>query len=301
MEELLRQSKPNSTDSTITTNLSAIRRICRESGISYTPESLINNSEKIEEFLLEQDPKTRKNLVSPLLNIYRIKDQDLYDTFKQILDDAKEKIDDHTIIGKKTPKQEANWLDLDVVMKKYKELEEEIQPFYTLNGTFSSNEHFYKVETYILLSCCLLIPPRRSLDYTAFKLRDIDTDNDNYMTYDMGRKPYFVFNKYKTSHKYGKDREEIPIKLRNIILKWKTVNKSDWLLPNRHGGPIAPSRVNAMLNGFFGKKIGTSLLRNIVISWKDKQGELETKGQRKKLAKQMAHSVEVQQYDYKKT
>ena len=141
MEELLRQSKPNSTDSTITTNLSAIRRICRESGISYTPESLINNSEKIEEFLKEQDPKTRKNLVSPLLNIYRIKDQDLYDTFKQILDDAKATIDDHTIIGKKTPKQEANWEDLDVIMKKYKELEEEIQPFYNLNGTFSSNEH----------------------------------------------------------------------------------------------------------------------------------------------------------------
>ena len=39
----------------------------------------------------------------------------------------------------------------------------------------------------------IYIPPRRSLDYVCFKIKNINRDEDNYLD-----KNEFVFNKYKT-------------------------------------------------------------------------------------------------------
>ena len=61
----------------------------------------------------------------------------------------------------------------------------------------------------------VFIPPRRLIDYTEFKMREINPDTDNYMN-----KNTFIFNKYKTAKVYGKQTIDIPVQLRNILNKW---------------------------------------------------------------------------------
>jgi hypothetical protein len=74
---------------------------------------------------------------------------------------------------------------------------------------------FNLLQSFILLSLYVLIPPRRSTDYTAFKIRNFDTSpqsTDNYMinlNRSKKKNSSFIFNTYKNSHKMG--RQIIPI------------------------------------------------------------------------------------------
>ena len=55
----------------------------------------------------------------------------------------------------------------------------------------------------LLLSSDQHFPIRRGMDWTNFKIKDIDIQEDNYMTNEM-----LVFNKYKTSKTKGQQRLE---------------------------------------------------------------------------------------------
>ena len=56
--------------------------------------------------------------------------------------------------------------------------------------------------------CGIVIPPRRSLDYSEMKIRNYDAKTDNFY---KGNK--FFFNKYKTVKSYGIQSLEIPKEL----------------------------------------------------------------------------------------
>jgi predicted secreted protein len=79
------------------------------------------------------------------------------------------------------------------------------------------------IQQYIIL--CLLggifIAPRRSLDYTEFKIKSINKDDDNYLD-----KNELVFNKYKTAKFYNEQRVAIPKELKSILTKWIKNNNS---------------------------------------------------------------------------
>ena len=64
---------------------------------------------------------------------------------------------------------------------------------------------YQTIQNYLLLlfSSDKHLPIRRSLDWIHFKIKDIDIQEDNYMTDEM-----LVFNKYKTSKTKGQQRLE---------------------------------------------------------------------------------------------
>ena len=66
---------------------------------------------------------------------------------------------------------------------------------YKRGGNFTANE-VQQIQNYVLLSLLsgVFIPPRRSLDYCEFKIRNINKMNDNYM--DANK---LVFDIYKTA------------------------------------------------------------------------------------------------------
>jgi hypothetical protein len=146
-----------------------------------------------------------------------------------------------------------------------------------------------RVQLYVLLSCLLLIAPRRSLDYTEFKIRSVDETKDNFMKVEK-RKPSFVFNQYKTARKNGQDTVEIPAKLHKIVKRWTELNPHDYLLMNtKQSNKISPTQVTQFLHCFFGKPLSTSMLRHIFLM--DKYKDMPSLENMKQTAENMGHDL----------
>ena len=166
-------------------------------------------------------------------------------------------------------------------------------PFFKKDAVLSKHD-FFKLQMFVVLSLYVLIPPGRS-EYVHFKIRNINDSTDNYM-----RGLTFVFNNYKTFTKYGRLTVKIPTTLKNIINKWATINKSDYLIVgNDRMKGIGASQLNRMFNNYFGKNLGPSLLRHIFNTHKFRDGA--TYKEMKQVAHDMKHSVEQGQEEYLKT
>jgi hypothetical protein len=166
-----------------------------------------------------------------------------------------------------TEKQKENFLPQDEIINIYEVLKEQATPLFKLNQL--NKKQFETMQLYVLLSLYILIPPRRTMDYTHFKIRSINPEVDNFFLAPKKKKELgsFVFNQYKNSNKLGAQIiERIPKELEKIIEKWKQFNKSDYLLVNSVGKQVAGSRIAVMLNDLFGKKISTSMLRHIYLT-----------------------------------
>jgi len=192
---------------------------------------------------------------------------------------------------KKTDTQKENWISQEEVMNIYRQLEKDTRHLFS-KASLSQNE-LQRLQDYVILSVYTLIPPRRLVDYTAFKLREVNPEVDNYMKGNT-----FVFNNYKTKNKYGKQDVKIPVRLRNIIQKWARKHSNDYLLFSEKGTPLPQSRLTQKLNRIFGKNISVNMLRHIFISEKvlDAVPALQ---KLEGIAEDMGHSVDTQQL-YKK-
>lgn len=192
---------------------------------------------------------------------------------------------------KKSDTQKDNWISQQDVMKIYHDLERDTKHLFSKPNLKMSE--LQQLQDYIILSVYTLIPPRRLMDYTMFKIRNVNPETDNYM---KGNK--FIFNSYKTKNKYGKQEVSIPVRLRNIIQKWARKHTNDYLLFSEKGTPLPQSRLTQKLNKIFGKNISVNMLRHIFIT--DNVLDATPALQHlEKVAEDMGHSVETQQL-YKK-
>jgi hypothetical protein len=192
-------------------------------------------------------------------------------------------------------RQAEGWITWDEVLERYATLEKEAVKLFKKPSL--DKEEFHRLQLYVLMSCIVLLPVRRSLDWVSFKLRNVDEEKDNFLTYDK-RKPTMVFNDYKTKRTYGQQRLAIPAKLATILTKWMGHNESDSLLMNYHQkAPINSTQLTQLLHGFFGKPISTSLLRHIYLTHLHKGTPLIK--EMAETATNMAHSIP-QQLEYVK-
>lgn len=160
---------------------------------------------------------------------------------------------------------------------------------------------------YLILSLYTYLPPNR-LDfneiYVVKKHGDCKDCKRNYIIYDK-KNAYFVFNDYKTVKTYGTIIQKIPDDLRKVIDYWfKHYNKDMKFLlvePNSKD-PMTKKNLSLKVSKIFkthlGKNIGVSLLRHIFIS--HMLPMLKTHGEKKAMAKAMAHSLELQSLYEKK-
>jgi len=130
----------------------------------------------------------------------------------------------------KTPEQEASWIKSDEVKKVFDTLQKQANLLYK-KETLSSSD-LQEIQNFVIVSLLsgVFIPPRRSLDYCNFKIREID--------------PAMNFLD-------------------------KKVNKSDWLFFDTNGGKLSPVKLNQRLNKIFGgRKIGVNSLRHSYLTGK---------------------------------
>jgi integrase len=265
--DILKKNRPELSLGSIRTYSSIIKNLGIQMNIDTSdPNNICKNYKKIIDHLKDVPPKLRKTRLSALV-VYCDKNEKFKDEVDAIrnlmLKDDKESEADMKE-QKLNDKQKENMIPYEEVMSMYNRLEKEVAPLLKMNNL--DKNQFNKVQLYVLLSCLLLIPPRRSLDFTEFKIRNIDKEKDNYMDI-IKRKPYFVFNQYKTAKKYKTQQVEVPKKLKTIIDRWTSLNPHDYLLMNtRQTGKITPTQLTNMLYQFFGKNISTSMLRHIYLS-----------------------------------
>ena len=294
MIKIIQKNRPHLAISSAKTYVSIIRNLSKQMNIDLsTPDNVINNTDDIVEHFKDLEPKLRKTRLSALIvfldNPKEITEDALktMDVFrKQMMKDGAE-YSRELRLQEKTPKQEDGWMDWNDIITNYKNLEKEVSYFKT--QTSLTKQQFKRVQMFVLLSCLLLIPPRRSTDYVMFKIRNEDINKDNFME-TKGRKSYFVFNTYKTAKKYGKETIEIPTALKNIINRWKLINKNDYLLVNSNmDKKINATQLNSMLYDYFNKPLSTSLIRHIFLS--EKYKNVPALQEMQKTADEMGHSL----------
>jgi hypothetical protein len=169
----------------------------------------------------------------------------------------------------KTETQEDNWMSQSEIEDKLKSLE--------VNKKITNKKEYAQMLHHLILSLYVLQAPRRNIDLCLMKLSNDMTDtNFNYL--DLKNKR-FIFNNYKTNHKY--DTIEIPIEpdlirviqsyLKHHPHKSKLKNKKFQVHFLVHIDDEAIDKsgdITKILNKIFGRNIGSSMLRNIYLSSK---------------------------------
>lgn len=278
--EILKKNRPNVSQSTLKTYQSGIRSIGKHLNVEVdSPQIIVDNIDAIINHLNDKKLNVRKTKMSALI-VFLDEDtpseqtSEVINRLRTIVAKDKLENEENEIKQTMTERQKKNYISWDEVLKIYESLKTEAEPLFKLNTLTVAN--FRKLMNYVLLSCYVLIPPRRSLDYTAFKIRNYDTGKDNYMLPKSKKnKSVFVFNQYKNSGRMGTQEIMIPNTLKTIIQKWTLKNPYDHLLTTADGKPVTQTKINAMLNDIFQKNISSTLLRHIWVTNKYGHVDLE--------------------------
>ena len=290
IETQLKHNRPNLSPSSVNTYTIILASIYKKVfGSEDFDISLFNKeADKVLEHLKETNYSTRK---TKLACLFVLSKNDKYQ--HQMVKDIGSYNEDLSK-QEKNDKQTASWVNTDQLKTKYNELKHTADLLYK-KQSHTAND-LSQIQDYILM--CLysnkFIPPRRLLDYTEFKMKEIDTEKDNYM-----HKNTFVFNKYKTAKVYGKQVVDIPIQLRNIINKWNKLSGNDYLLFDKSGKPLTNVKLNQRLKAILGNNSSVNAIRHGVLS-DIFQPDIELQNKMKDMATKMATSASTIQSQYLK-
>ena len=258
---LLKEKRPNISNSSLKTYESILRNLyIKVFGKIYGDEKLdikLFNTEqdKILKFLQNIEYNRRKTVLSALVVI-----TDKYEYRNLMLDDIKE-YNKNEAKQAKTDAQKENWVTGDDIERKFKTFFHNAKLLYMKENKTASD--YQEIQNYIIL--CLFsgkyIPPRRSLDYSDFKIKNFKPFFDNHMD---GKE--LVFNTYKTHKTYGQQKVLIPIELKKILNKWIKNNPTEYLLFDIAYNKISSVKLNQRLNKIFGKKVGVNQMRKTYLS-----------------------------------
>ena len=230
-------------------------KIAERTDVGNAPEFFEKEYEKVIDYLKSNFPfQTRKTKLASLVVL--MKDGKAKQEYqKQMLVDI-ESYNKHNQNQEKSEKQVEGWQEQKEILAKVNLMKKKVQPLWK-SPTLKDLD---VIQDYIIACLYTMIPPRRLLDYTEFKIRDIDTKKDNYMSGDK-----FVFNVYKTAKKYNQQEVEIPKSLRMLIQKWTKLHDHEYLLFDaKNGNKLSSPLLNKKLNDIFG--VSVNLLRSIYIS-----------------------------------
>ena len=201
--------------------------------------------------------------------------------------------------GGKSKEDLPSW---DDVLKRYDALKEKVEA----TKDFSKEADYMNLLKYTILSLYVLQPPRRNGDYLEMMIVPVYNDNlpesHNYLATKGGE---FIFNKYKTSKKYGEFKQNIVPELKSVItlylkhhpLLWEGRKQRKEAVPFlvfKDGDPLHQlNSITRIINSVLGKGVGSSALRHIYLT--QKYGDVTKEMEEDSAA--MGHSVG-QQKDY---
>jgi hypothetical protein len=262
IKEYISKKRPTLSASSITTYASILKNLYkRVFGDGVVNLDQFEKTEPVLKYLADMPPNRRKTILSSLVIITDKK------PYRDLM--ASDVRDYNKDISKqeKTPQQEASWVETSDVKAVFDDLKRNAELVMKKKNITTSD--LQQIQNFIIMAVLgsVYIKPRRSKDFVDFKIRNVDKEKDNYMD-----KNKFVFNSYKTAKTYGRQEVDIPVQLRNIIMKWAKINPTDYLLFDANMNKLSSVKLNQRLNRIFdGKKVGVNQLRHTYLT--DKFGD----------------------------
>jgi len=262
LKKFLKEKRPNLSDGSINTYTSLLSSLYRKVyGEDAMDVEKFGETEKILEHLKDIAPPKRKTTLSAL--VVATGGNDAYR--HQMLNDIGE-YKQGIAQQEKSPAQQANWLSMEDIRNRWVELKRQADLLYKTNHHHP--DVLQKIQNFVLLSVLggIFTPPRRSLDWCAFKVNRIDPEHDNYLDTKKGQ---FVFNTYKTAKTYGQQREICPPELKKILSKFIALEPNRYtLFFDTNNGPLTSSKLNQRFVQIFGKKASVNQLRHSYLTSK---------------------------------
>jgi len=291
-DKYFKKNRPSISMNTIKSYSTTLRGLGKKLGKAIeSPKDIINNIDNVIKAYDDVKFSSRKTHMSALISFI---DDGKDDDTKQAVDKLRKLVmtdvktyDDFINSQEKSKQEEENWISWDDVIKRYQSFEREVAALWKLKPEELSKGNFNKLKLFVLLSCYILIPPRRLLDYTSFKIRNFNLTKDNYM-----KGKTFIFNNYKTAKTYGTNVVDISPKLFSIIKKWIAINDSDFLITgnNDRFKQISAPQLTNMLNTFFNKRVSVNILRHSFLTHLYK--DIPDLKDMKERASDMGHDIE---------
>lgn len=290
-KEDLKEKRPHLSESSLKTYNCLLRTIYKNC-FKDDKEGNISNFETkqdvVMKFLQSKPFNVRKTLLSALVCIA----PDVKQYKSEMLEDIKE-YSNEIAKQEQSPTQKENNIDGEQIKAIYHNLKQQADFIY--KKKFMNDADIQKIQDYILI--CLLgglyVVPRRSLDYTEFKIRNVDKEKDNYLD-----KNKFYFNKYKTAKYYGTQSLEIPTQLKNILTKYIAIipDSIDYLLFGLNGGKLTAVSLNQKLNRIFDGKVAINALRHAYLTDKYADVMKKTKEMNDELSEMGSSSAQAKTY-----
>ena len=290
-KEIIKKFKPTVSDNTINQYNFTLNKIGKLIGASPEDIKPFKNLDKVREAIEHLSDNTKKNYLSNIIVLLKAKKTaeeviKKFDTERQKYVDIYE---DGLSNGTKSEKQTANWADFEEIEKVRLSIKKEVHnakiKTKVQNGKITpADRKLY--QDYLLISLYTLLPPVR-LDYgdmeniSKTEYDDLGEKKEfhNYLVMDK-KSAFFSMNEYKTSHKYGEKKIDIPPELLRIIKSYMRINKTGFLLIDNRNKQLGANGITKHLTRIFknklGKSISASMLRHIYLTtkYKDVQAEM---------------------------
>jgi len=261
LKEELKSKRKTLSESSLTTYSSILKNLYKKVfGEGQIKLDNFDKTKEIIEYIKDVPPNKRKSILSALVVL-----TDNEDYRKLMLGDIN-KYNSFIKTQQKTDTQEANWIEKEKIKEVFDKLEKDAKQIYK-KQSLTMND-LQSIQEYIIVALLggLFIPPRRLLDYTEFRVKNIKKDEHNY--YNRGS---LYFNHYKTSKHYGEQSVKVPKTLQAILTKWIKTNPNDYLLFDNNGNKLNSVKLNQRLNKIFNGKVSVNALRHTYLT--DKFGE----------------------------
>lgn len=255
LKELIVEKKPNISKSSITTYNSILKNLHIKVFGEDIDVSNFNKTDKILKFLESVEPSKRKTILSALVVITDNK------KYRDLMLKDIEEYKTNESTQKKNEKQNESWVNTETIDELLDKLGSNSNVI--LKKKSYSPTDLQEVQNFVIL--CVLsgkfIPPRRSKDYVDFKIKNVDTEKDNYIY-----KKKMIFNSYKTAKTYQRQEIDIPPPLMKILNKWIKINPTEYLFFDTNFKKLSNVKLTQRLNKIFGKKASVNQMRHTYLS-----------------------------------
>lgn len=310
IEENIILKRPNIKQSSLNTYIISLKNLRKKfdgkKDIDNT--SFLKDFDKINDILKNEKLTTKKNRITSILvalGADNNKDENLIDKYQKKLKDLNDEYSTFLKTQKKTETQEKNWLNYEDLVDVYNDVMKDIKREKINKKTELNDKEFDLLQQVLILRTYLDFPLRN--DFADMKIidnkeyKELKTDDlNNYLALLPKNKKVFILNDFKNKNKIGRKQLEITPSLNKIINIWLKHNKSGYyLVKSDKKTAMNPNNITKYLNKIFikraNKKIGSSLIRHIVIS-KISEGEptiKEEEQKQKAIENKFLHSGEM--------
>lgn len=259
MKDMLKTNRPNLSDNSLKTYLSNLKNLYKK---VFGEDSPINvkyftsKQKDIIKYLENITPNKRKTILSALYVLT------LNKKYNELMSKDIHSYNSSLSSETKTDKEIESWIDKDELEAIYSKLKGDAEYLYKKKNLTMEDKQI--IQNYIILSLYILTIPRRALDYTEMKLKNINEETDNFI-----KSNHFIYNCFKTHKFYGQQIEKIPTPLIKVLNKWININPdSEYLLFDIHGKKLNSTKLSQRLNKIFGRKVSVNSLRKYFVSSK---------------------------------